>query len=153
MNAEVLPSAADQPPEWEAERPSRFESLLVAWGEETYRRNIPFANEVLRLLVTLCVGLAGGSVSTLAPAMHPLLRALVTLLFVGALAAALCGVVPFEGRGVELYNPASVKAHKEGALRAKLRWLWLSVAAILAGFLVAALGVFLQAAVGRPPAP
>ncbi len=49
----------------EGSRPSEEEEFYVAWGRETLKSNLVFANEVLRQLVTLSATLLGGSIAFL----------------------------------------------------------------------------------------
>ncbi len=115
--------------------------FLIEWAEESVKRNLPFANDVLRLLVTLTTSLLAGSVALLKDRVPNWSFASVALFFFLALAGALSGVMPYEGMDLVLSDPDQIYEHKRAALRWKLRRLRWSRAFLLAGFAAAVGGL------------
>jgi len=118
--------------------------FFLDWARESYKRNLPFTNEILRLLLTLNAALLGGAVVGLGKVIAPGFPALTAVAFLAALATALKGVYPFEGVGVNLNDPKAIARHKALSLKWKLCWLRLTAMFMLAGFAFAIVGAALS---------
>lgn len=133
-------NAPDEVIEAEAQPADPVDVFHLEWARETLKRNLPFANEVLRSLMTLSATMLGGSIAFLDRVSSPWARIVAIICFLLALIASLLGVRPFEGT-TELQIPSRIKEHKEKALKKKqdcLRW---AGSLLYLGFLVALLGV------------
>jgi hypothetical protein len=107
----------------EGRPPSEEEKFYLQWGRETFKRNLAFANDLLRALITLTAALLAGTVGLLSETVvHPAFRVIVTGLLLLSLTAALVGAFPYRA-DVDLRVPALIRLHKENAQRVKLRWL------------------------------
>jgi len=111
--------------------PSEDTEFYLAWGRESLKANLKFANEVLRQLVTLNASLLGGSIVFIEEALiGNLFRWLAIAGFLLALVFSFLGMMPYEG-SVSLRKPDEIRMHKSRALAQKRFCLW------TAGYLMA----------------
>jgi len=110
------------------------DEFYIAWARETVKRNLDFANEILRRLVTLASSLLGGGLVFYDKLyLSPTLRLLVLLFFLGSLIASFVGMMPYEA-APDQRVPAEIKTHKKAALAYKRRLLWISGFMLTVGF-------------------
>ena len=114
--------------------------FYVAWGQETFKRNLTFANEVLRSLLTVSASMLGGSAAFLHNQLPPVALTLVAILFLVAMLVALVGVLPHEGQ-VDLRIPEAIRRHKKAALEKKLKFIEYASMFLIAGFIIAFGGI------------
>ena len=73
-------------------------------------------------MLTILAALLAGSIAGLGRVVAVGFQSVAAIAFLAALAAALCGVYPFEGVGFDLNDPEAIARYKAVALKSKLCW-------------------------------
>lgn len=109
--------------------------FYLEWALETEKHNLVLANDLLRLFVTLSLGSLGLGVSLLRGQVHGIMFMLTSGSFMGALAAAMTGAMPYSS--LVGMSSRKIAEHKEKALNSKRFWLWISFGLLVLGYLLA----------------
>ena len=125
-----------------SERAGEIEVFYKDWAKETVKRNLVFANELLRLFVTLNTTLLAGTIVLLNdPQVGRGFRVGAALCFLISLAVSILGVLPYGGVNINLLEPEAIRQHKKSALKHKQHWLQGAALFMLLGLLVAIVGM------------
>src|SRR5262249_49452294 len=82
--------------------------FYIELGQETYKRNVPFLNEVLSKLITLNASLLGGGLYFLKEDVIPSWsRVLAVIFFLIATLVAFLGILPYSGT-INPFDPKQV---------------------------------------------
>jgi hypothetical protein len=122
-------------------KPSRATLFAVGYAEESARRSVPYANEVLKHLGTLNATLLGGSIVFLKEdVVQPGYRLAASAAFLLSLAMSLWGSLP-AGDHVVMICPDDIMDHRERVLTVKLRCVRWACLSMFAGFVVVLAGL------------
>ncbi len=128
----------------QATAPSEDDEFYIAWGRETLKNNITFANEVLRQLVSLNVALLGGSIIFLDDKLlDSTFKLFIILAFLLSLIFSFAGIMPF-GRYVDLRVAEDIRRHKRLVLSWKLYFLGTAGVLLGIGFILALAGILVH---------
>ena len=117
------------------------EIFYMRLGEEIVNRNIQTLNEVLRQLLTLSVGLAGGGAVFLSDDLCSKgLKIAAVIMFGLAMIASFVGVMPYR-EDVPMSMPCEIKASFERAIGWKDGFIYGAAVFIFLGFALALVGI------------
>lgn len=123
---------------------SPHEIFYFRLGEELYKRNIPFLNDVLRQLLTTSVSLMGGGIVFLSDALcNKGCKVAAITMFLLATLSALGGVLPYRD-DLPLSMPYAIKAGVERAIWWKDGFVYTASIFIVLGLGLAFAGVLLK---------
>ena len=133
---------AEEPPrEVQGQWASAEETLFVGIGEEIFKRNLPFLNDVLRQLLTTSIALSGGTLMFLSdPQCHKGMKLTAAAMFALAMICSFIGILPYRD-SVRLDVPAEIKENVKAATWWKYSWICGSITFIFLGLALAFLGV------------
>lgn len=127
------------------QEPTTEEVFYSDLGDELFKRNIPFLNDVLRQLMTLSVGLMGGGMFFLTDAVCDKGMRLVAMgMFFISLGISLIGILPY-GHAVHLGMPVEIRESVNRAIWWKTGWVWGSTVFLVLGLGLAFIGLLLKA--------
>jgi len=113
-------------------------------GEEIFKRNIPFLNEILKQLVTMSIALSGGSLMFLDKSVcDPTLKLAASVMFFVALISSFVGVLPYRD-SVRRSDPDAIKENVKKATEWKNGFVWAASIFIGLGLILAFFGVLLN---------
>jgi hypothetical protein len=140
MTEEAIVSGAEE--EILEGKPTTSEGeFYIAWAQETQKRNMIYANEVLRSLMTLSATLLGGSIAFLQKELiEPRCRWFAIGFFMGALVLSMYGSLPYEG-SVHPSMPKAIEKHKFNAYQFKATLILGAAILLFLGLLSAVLGL------------
>lgn len=124
----------------EGEAADPVDVLYVEMAQETYKRNIPFLNDVLQKLITINASLFGGGIYFLQGDVIPAWsRSLALIFFLIATGVALYGMLPYSGT-VNPFVPDEIKKYKVEATNWKRGAVWFAGTAMILAFVSALVG-------------
>src|ERR1043165_2349730 len=124
----------------QGEFPDPMDVFYTEVGNDIFKRNVPFLNEVLRQLLTLSVRLMGGSLFFLSEATCDQRYKFVAIcFFFFAMLAAFIGVLPFRD-SVRIGDPAHIRASIKKAITWKDGFVWTASIFLILGFFVMLIG-------------
>lgn len=127
---------------------SAEDEFFVEFGEEIFKKTIPFLNDVLRQLLTTSIALSGGTLMFLTdPRCDKNLKLAAAVMFFLAIGCSFVGVLPYRD-SFRPDCPAEIKANANRVTWWKYGWVSGAVVFIALGLVLAFVGVWF----GMPPA-
>jgi hypothetical protein len=128
----------------QGEAPTNVEALYHQIGQDLAKKQLPFLNDLLRQLLTMGIGLAGGGLYFLDEKMcHSGMKLAAVGMFFIAILCALAGVLPYRDRFC-VSAPYEVKDFVDRAVTWKDCMIWGSSIFLFLGLAAAFVGVLLK---------